>query len=1106
MSPLRHRARRGAVRPPATLPLPSTRLARKRVHAVEPLEPRRLLATFTVTSPGDNVDPADGVLTLREAILAANASNDADTINFAIPGNGPHVISTTGLPTITHPVTVNGLSQNGARANTLPEGNNSVIKIQLRRAGPDRTGDGLHLGPGADGSAISLVSVTGFENAILVEADDVKISGAFIGLDPAGLLPSGPIVFELNTNGIVVRSGSGVDIGGADEASRTVVSGNVGTGILLDEGSVGARVRGVYAGTDPAGKADRTNRVGILALGRGHELGGLGVNNRLLISGNVTGVQIGEPGKLADRISLKGSLIGAGIDYTDPGNNEGIRVRGGTRISIGGIDDPYEGNLITDNVGPGLVIEPDALDDVAYRLNPIFGNIQPIEVPAGGPVPTLTSATTSPAGTAVTGNVTNASPGAPLAVDVFGSHEPGEGEVFLETIRAVATAGGTAAFNATVLASGMRYVTAYVTDLITGGTSALSNAVENARPPVLTVTNTSGSQTVAGSYPFALKQAATTPGPEVIAFAIPGLTAAAQIAAVLISGPPPQVVEMKDVIVDGTTQGGGGLVPRVYIVGSGADLHFVTSGVTIFGLGFANARGIDLEGDPFGGDGFNRISRNFLGVSPQGQPVGIPPLDTRAMLRIFGDRNRIDHNLIHNGRRFPGIWGFGASFNVFEANRIGVNLEGRDLADNGYGIQFANDGVSGPSNGNRIFGNTIANSRESAISILVGEGNDIFDNTLYRNGAQGIDLGGDGRTENDPLDADAGPNLFQNYPEFLGGVFVGSTRVVGTLDSAPNTVYRLDVYAARSKAASDADEGYTYLGAATVTTDASGHVDFNVTVLGTARPGDLVLGTATDPNGNTSEFSPAVAVSTPPTVAARHVFYNNSSLDAGAAGDDGAIDPNKSALLPGQAATNANITNYSRGINGVMVDVPRLPPEQTPGPDDFVLHAGNGASWSQVPAPTVSVRRGAGASGSDRVTLILPDGAVRNTWLRVTVLASERTGLVAPDVFYFGNLAGDTGGGGTIAVNTRDLARVRANLGKTAAAALSASDFNRDARVNAADLLIARANFGRSLPPLTAAPAAPAAPGVAPAAGPSARSAPRPIRRGVLDDVAHAVA
>src|SRR5205085_4800466 len=63
--------------------------------------------------------------------------------------------------------------------------------------------------------------------------------------------------------------------------------------------------------------------------------------------------------------------------------------------------------------------------------------------------------------------------------------------------------------------------------------------------------------------------------------------------------------------------------------------------------------------------------------------------------------------------------------------------------------------------------------------------------------------------------------------------------------------------------------------------------------------------------------------------ATAHLFYNDSLFDGNDPGinaaDDNAIAPDKTALLPGQAATFANYTSYTKGINGVMVDLPNLP-------------------------------------------------------------------------------------------------------------------------------------------------------------------------------------
>ena len=232
------------------------------------------------------------------------------------------------------------------------------------------------------------------------------------------------------------------------------------------------------------------------------------------------------------------------------------------------------------------------------------------------------------------------------------------------------------------------------------------------------------------------------------------------------------------------------------------------------------------------------------------------------------------------------------------------------------------------------------------------------------------------------------------------------------------------------------------------------------------------------------------------TPTARRVFFNNSAADgndpAANVADDNAVATDKVALLPGQAGAFANLTSYDKGVNGVMVDLSRLPASAAPSASDLQAHVidASGAARPISPA-AVSVRRGGGASSADRLTLIFADGSVRNAWLRVTLLANSRTGLAAPDVFYFGNLGGDTGGPGTPVVNTLDLARVRANVGNTSAAARATYDFNRDGLINAADVLFTRANLGRALAPSTlltgAAPLAPREAAILAARTPAAR-------------------
>ena len=222
------------------------------------------------------------------------------------------------------------------------------------------------------------------------------------------------------------------------------------------------------------------------------------------------------------------------------------------------------------------------------------------------------------------------------------------------------------------------------------------------------------------------------------------------------------------------------------------------------------------------------------------------------------------------------------------------------------------------------------------------------------------------------------------------------------------------------------------------------------------------------------------------TVRDRRTFYNVSAYDgydpAPNAADDGAVAANKQALRPGGYASFVNLTTTPRGLNGVMIDVRGLPdaPGRVLSADDFTFRAGrtkDPAAWAEAPAPSaIAVRRGAGAGHSDRVMLTWPNGALTNTWLQVTVNATPDTGLAAPDVFYFGNLMGETGdiiSNGSWRVTSADFARARMNVFRRVGPE-SLFDFDRSGIISGLDLMTVRRNLDQSLPTF-AAPAAAAA-------------------------------
>jgi hypothetical protein len=169
----------------------------------------------------------------------------------------------------------------------------------------------------------------------------------------------------------------------------------------------------------------------------------------------------------------------------------------------------------------------------------------------------------------------------------------------------------------------------------------------------------------------------------------------------------------------------------------------------------------------------------------------------------------------------------------------------------GITIQSSGNQIGGPGE----LGNTIAFNEGAGVEVDSGVRNRIQGNAIHANRALGIDLGADGVTFNDPGDADAGANNLQNFPTLLrldGGT---STRVAGTLNSQPGQTFTLDFYASADADPSGFGQGRRYLGSATVTTDAAGDADFDVMLQAPTRPGDAITSTATDPLGNTSEFS-----------------------------------------------------------------------------------------------------------------------------------------------------------------------------------------------------------------------------------------------------------
>jgi hypothetical protein len=502
-----------------------------------------------------------------------------------------------------------------------------------------------------------------------------------------------------------------------------------------------------------------------------------------------------------------------------------------------------------------------------------------------------------------------------------------------------------------------------------------------------------------------------------------------------------------------------------------------------------------------------RIQGNFIGTEVTGTAaIGNAGSGVYVAARddVYG---QVGGNLISGNRGdgvtiAPGVQSARyPSATVISRNRIGIGLStGRPptpppaLGNGGNGIAIHDSG--GSVGGNVIAYNSGAGLLVTGPGSVVGVGGyPLGPNSIDANGGLGIDLSStpgaaDGVTPNDAGDADEGPNHLQNFPTVTFATSGASGSKIGySFDSEPAKRYELQFFSSPAADPSGHGEGQTFLASAQVTTDAGGHAAGTVDPpLPTAGLFVTAIATLFVPIGayneirTTSEFSPAVLGVQGPTTAtvvARHVFYNNSAFDGGADGpaDDAAVAPDKRALLPGGRGSAANVTNYTKGLNGVMVDVQGLPADADISRADFAFRAWRGASDTEVeevynitPYP-VTLRRGAGEGGSDRITLYFPDyptlptfsPAPVNLWLQVTIKANPDTGLPSPDVFAFGNLVAETGDAATpLRVGALDLAGTRANLTPRAGVD-NRYDHNRDGRVNALDLAAVRANFGHAL-------------------------------------------
>ena len=302
------------------------------------------------------------------------------------------------------------------------------------------------------------------------------------------------------------------------------------------------------------------------------------------------------------------------------------------------------------------------------------------------------------------------------------------------------------------------------------------------------------------------------------------------------------------------------------IGGSTAAERNVISGNNTFSTNFS-INGLFLTG--LGTDD-NRIQGNYIGLNAAGDAVisnestGIQ-IDNGASNNIIGsdddgnndatEGNVIVGSAIGSGIAVSDFTGDGTTGNKIYGNYIGTDETG--TADWGNSSPAFNLTLS--STGTIVGGigafqaNVIANN---FLGVFVDQNsrlNTIRGNSIRDNSGLGIALETSSVQDNDNLDSDTGSNDLQNFPTISSVLSNDGTvvQVAGSINSTANTTLTLDFYGN-----SNGDgEGEYYIGELTVTTDANGDATFDELIFGFAGSGDAITATATDPIGNTSEFS-----------------------------------------------------------------------------------------------------------------------------------------------------------------------------------------------------------------------------------------------------------
>jgi hypothetical protein len=298
-------------------------------------------------------DPgSDGVISLREAIEAANNNAGSDTIAFNIPISdaGYQVSGIAGTWTISLTSSLPILTDDA----TIISG---TTQTDLNPDGPEIEISGASL---SDSDCLVIHSANNVVHGLVINrcplagvlirnsgSDYNTVSGNYIGTDATGTQDMG------NKIGVSISaSPQGNTVGGDTPGQRNVISGNNQYGVWIAQNAHGNTVSGNYIGTDATGAQDVGNAgwgVSISYGAQNNTVGGDTDGERNVISANGTGVNISRAGTMSNTVS--GNYIGTDVTGSfDLGNSAaGVNVSGDAQNNTVGGQTAGERNVLSAN-------------------------------------------------------------------------------------------------------------------------------------------------------------------------------------------------------------------------------------------------------------------------------------------------------------------------------------------------------------------------------------------------------------------------------------------------------------------------------------------------------------------------------------------------------------------------------------------------------------------------------------------------------------------------------------------------------------------------------------------------------------------------------------